>query len=103
MDDNSQKHIYDKTNISTKAHFIVKYIFYGLLFGGYWYIIFEISQKGIVGTLLALAMSIISFFHRDIIDPVKTNKNELGKYTNIIGQVISIITITFLWFYISNF
>ncbi|MDF2883214.1 MAG: hypothetical protein K0R54_3771 [Clostridiaceae bacterium] len=103
MEDNSQKHIYDKTNISTKVHFIVKYIFYGILFGAYWYMIFEISKKGVVGNLLALVMAIILFFNRDIIAPIKTNKNELGKYTNIIAQVIGIITITFLWFYICNF
>lgn len=103
MDDNSQKHIYDKTNISTKVYFIIKYIFNGFLFGACSYMIFEISKKGLVGNLLALVMSIILFFHRDIIDPIKTNKNELGKYTNIIAQVISIITITFLWFYIYNF
>jgi len=92
LDDKCQQNIHNKTTIGEKAYFIIKYIFCGILFGAYLSTLYAFTQKGKVGIIVGLGMGLLFIFYKNIMIPIKSNKNELGKYTNIIAEIIGVIT-----------
>lgn len=102
MDDNFRQQISNKTTIGAKAYFITKYIYCGIAFWAYWSTGYSIAKKGKVGLLLGLVMLLMFVLYKDIMIPIKSNKNELGEYTNIIAEIIGIITALLFYFYIGN-
>lgn len=102
MDDKWEQQI-TKTTIGAKAYFIAKYIFCGILFWAYLSTGYAVARKGKVGLFLGLVMLLMFILYKDIMIPIRSNKNELGEYTNIIAEIVGIIAAVFFYFYIGNF
>ncbi len=103
MDNKCHQQINTKTSTRTKAYFIAKYIFCGVLFGEYWSIGYTVVRKSKVGLVLGLVMLLMFIFYKDIMIPVRSNKNEFGKYTNIISEIIVIVVALLFGLYIESF
>lgn len=102
MHNNYNQQINAKTSIRMKVYFIVKYIFCGILFGEYWSIGYTVIQRSKSGLILGLIMLLMFIFYKDIMIPIRSNKNEFGKYTNIISEIIVILVALLFGLYINN-
>ncbi len=74
-----------------RAIFIIRYMFFGFLVWSYFSTIFTILRKGLIGIIIGFIALGMYFVFIDVINPMKMNHNEFGKYTNKIGTLISII------------
>ena len=74
-----------------RAIFIIRYMFFGFLVWSYYSTIFTIFRKGLIGIIIGFIALGMFFVFNDVINPIKMNHNEFGKYTNKIGILISII------------
>ncbi len=98
MNNKTNKSMFESLNITNKLYFIGKYIFFGVVTWAYWGTMFSFARKSTSGGIVSFTLLILFFIYREIINPEKTNSNEFGKYTSIIGIAISIIVVSYLCF-----
>ena len=86
-----EEKIQKNVSIVDRAIFIMRYMFFGFLVWSYYSTIFTIFRKGLIGIIIGWIALAMFFVFNDVINPIKMNHNEFGKYTNKIGALISII------------
>ncbi|MBZ9626190.1 hypothetical protein G9F71_025635 [Clostridium sp. FP2] len=87
----NEEKINKKSSAVDKAAFIIRYIFFGFLIWSYYSAILTIGRKGAIGVVIGFIALAMFFIFKEGINPIKMNHKEFGKYTDIIGILISII------------
>ncbi|MBZ9637426.1 hypothetical protein [Clostridium sp. FP1] len=87
----NEEKINKKSSAFDKTAFIIRYIFFGFLIWSYYSSILTIGRKGAIGVVIGLIALAMFFIFKEGINPIKMNQKEFGKYTDIIGILISIL------------
>lgn len=87
----NEEKIDKKPSTFDRTVFILRYIFFGFLIWSYYSTIFTISRKGTIGVIIGVGALVMFLIFNKGINPVNLNHKEFGKYTDIIGILISII------------
>ena len=91
MDEKQNENINSKVDIWTRLVFILRYIFFGFLIWSYYSTVFRIGSEGGIGGGIGIIALVMFLIFKGGINPIKINNSEFGKYTDIIGILISLI------------